>query len=148
MRTPDPLLTRICQHDLFRTCGEKERGVAARLFSEHRVTAGTTLLRQGSAAREFIAIVEGTASIRRDGECIALVGAGECVGEISLLDGGRRTATVVAETGLVVLVCGPREFASLMAASPNFTRRVATVLATRVRDTVELMHGRHTVSAA
>lgn len=138
MKHRDSITTRIARHDLFRTCSAKEREFAAKTFGEHRVTAGTTLMRQGGPAREFMAIVEGTVSIRRDGNEIAEVGPGGCIGEIALLDGGRRTATVVAESGLVVLVCGPREFASMMAASPNFTRRVATQLATRVRDTEAL----------
>lgn len=140
MKHRESITTRIARHDLFRTCSAKEREVAAKTFSEHRVTAGTMLMRQGGPAREFMAIVEGAVSIRRDGVEIAEVGPGGCIGEIALLDGGRRTATVVAESGLVVLVCGPREFASMMAASPNFTRRVATQLAARVRATEALQH--------
>ena len=141
MKHRDSITARIARHDLFRTCSAKERDVAAKTFSEHRVTSGTTLMRQGGPARDFMVIVEGSVSIRRDGVEIAEVGPGGCIGEIALLDGGRRTATVVAESGLVVLVCGPREFASLMAASPNFTRRVATQLARRVRDTEALRLG-------
>jgi CRP-like cAMP-binding protein len=140
-------MTAICRLDLFRSCSDKERRHAARAFTPHRVTAGTMLLRQGAPAREFFVIVDGVVSVRRDGEQIARLGPGECVGEMALLDGGRRSATVVAETGLEVLVCGPREFGGLMVVAPNFTRKVAAALAARVRETEALVQRRRAPAA-
>jgi len=68
----------------------------------------------------------------RDGEKIATIKAGELIGEIALLTGERRTATVVADTDASVYALSPREFASLMARCPRLEKRVASAAVRRL----------------
>lgn len=90
------------------------------------VTAGTALMTEGSLGRQALVMIDGTASVIRDGEKIATIAAGEIIGEISLLTGERRNATVIADTDVTVYALSPREFTSLLARCPRLARRVAT----------------------
>ena len=81
---------------LFSTLSLKEREAVRSLLSEVDVPTGARLTREGSIGHEFFIIVSGTASVEHEGVHIADVGPGDYQGELSLLDGGRRTATVTA----------------------------------------------------
>ena len=59
----------------------------ARLMTCVPVKVGRTLTTEGQPGREFMIIVEGTASVRRDGRLIDTLGPGEFFGEISLIAG-------------------------------------------------------------
>ena len=67
------------------------------------------------------------------GREVALFGTGDFFGEVSVLDGGPRTATVVAETEIELLVLTVEEFAHLVQASPAVAHRMLGVLAERLR---------------
>ena len=118
---------------LFSGLGSKELRHIGGLLTPLDVKVGTTLTREGHAGHEFVIIVEGSASVSRDGVEIATVGAGDFQGEISILDGGPRTATVVATTPMKVLVASHQEFLSLLDESPDIARKMLPALAHRVR---------------
>ena len=63
-------------------------------FDEIDVPSGRTLTKQGEPGREFVVIVSGTAEVTKDGRRVNMLGAGDFLGEIALLSGGPRTATV------------------------------------------------------
>jgi len=86
-------------------------------------------------------VIEGTATVRRNDKKIATVGAGTCVGELSLLDHGPRTATVVADTELSALVIGVREFSSIVDEVPSIAHKLLRALATRIRDLDTKIYG-------
>src|ERR1700712_442647 len=83
---------------LFASLGRKEQAAVHGLLTEATLPAGYVLAQQGTHGSEFFVIVSGTASVERDGIHVADVGPGDFQGEISLLDGGPRTATVIATT--------------------------------------------------
>ena len=118
---------------LFAACTDSELALVARNVDEHHVEAGQVLTRQGEVGREFFVIVEGTAEVRIDDAPVARLGPGDFVGELALLDRRCRTATVVAETPLVMVVSGTTEFAELLARAPNMTRKLMAGLAGRLR---------------
>ena len=95
---------------------------------------GRVLVRQGENAREAFVIIEGEAKVERNGKKIATVGRGACIGELSLLDRGPRTATVTATTPLKVLVLGPREFSGVLEEVPGLSRKLMAALASQVRE--------------
>ena len=98
-----------------------------------QVEAGTTLTREGQVGHEMLVIVSGTALVSRGGQQVATVGAGDFQGEISILDGGPRTATVTATTDMEILVATAQEFNALLDASPMVARRILPALARRIR---------------
>src|SRR5262249_48183341 len=105
----------------------------ARLADEIDLPADRTLLQEGELPYEFFLIVEGQVRIEREGQQLNVLGPGDFFGEIALLDGGRRTATVTTQTPVRVLVLGTREFHSLMAEYPDIRVSVLGQLADRVR---------------
>jgi CRP-like cAMP-binding protein len=72
---------------------------------------------------------------------VADLGPGDHFGELALLDGGPRTATVIARTPLTVLVLGQREFAGVLDSVPGIAHKLLATLATRIRDLDEKAYG-------
>ena len=87
-----------------------ERQVAATVMrGDHKVTtriikAGSLLTEQGAEGDEVFLLLNGVLSVEVDGEPIAQVGPGAILGERALLEGGRRTATLRAESKVKVAV--------------------------------------------
>jgi len=74
------------------------------LTEEVRFMEGATIVRQGDAGDTFFVILEGEAKVAGpSGRVVNRLRPGEYFGEISLLDGGPRTASVIAETPLTML---------------------------------------------
>ncbi len=118
---------------LFSSCGQAELRQIARLGTPVPVPAGRVLTVEGTPGREFFLILEGAAECTIGGRHAAQFGPGDFFGEMALLDGGPRTATVTALTDMEVLVLDAREFSSLLAASPSITTKVLGTLARRLR---------------
>ncbi|HEX6230693.1 MAG TPA: cyclic nucleotide-binding domain-containing protein [Actinomycetota bacterium] len=78
-------------------------------------------------------ILEGAARVTRDGRTIARLGPAEFFGEISLLDGGGRTASVLAETPVVAVRISKRSFDRVVAQDPSLAAKILVVVAGRLR---------------
>ena len=91
------------------------------------------LTKEGSTGSEAFLILSGDAACTRGGTPLQTLGAGDFFGEISLLDGAPRTATVVAATDMDVIVFSRTEFVSLVQTSPRIAMKMLTALAGRVR---------------
>jgi CRP-like cAMP-binding protein len=107
--------------------------VIARICTREQVDEETVLTKQGDPGRECFVIADGVADVVIDGREVATVGSGDCVGELSLLDGGRRTATVTARSPMTIYVLTATEFRSLLDASPTISRKMMMSLARRLR---------------
>jgi CRP-like cAMP-binding protein len=81
---------------LFATLDEQERDQLAAICSEVEVDAGTTLVHEGDFGFALYAIVSGSAEVSRNGQVVRRLGPGDVFGEIAVLSGGRRTASVTA----------------------------------------------------
>jgi CRP-like cAMP-binding protein len=119
---------------LFSSCSKRELQKIARAGDEVSVEAGRVLVDQGDIGREAFVILEGTAVVKRNGRRIAMLGPGDHFGELSLLDHGPRTATVVTDTDTNVLVLGSRQFAGVLDEVPTMARKLMAALASRVRE--------------
>ena len=84
---------------LFSACSKRELQKIAKASDELTIPAGKVLVEQGDTGRECFVLVSGTASVKRGTRKVATLGPGDCVGELSLLDHGPRTATVVTRLG-------------------------------------------------
>lgn len=118
---------------LFSACSQAELRQIARLGTPVTVSSGKVLTTEGTPGREFFMILEGVADCSIGGMHAAQFGPGDFFGEMALLDGGPRTATVTAVTDMDVLVLDAREFSSLLTASPSITTKVLATLARRLR---------------
>jgi drug/metabolite transporter (DMT)-like permease len=101
-----------------------ERRVVAVLTRAVELPSGSRLVIEGDAPDGFFIIDHGRAMVIRDGRVIAKLGPGEFFGEMSLLRGGPRTATVVAGTDVRIRVLERRWFGGAMRGLPRFAHTV------------------------
>ena len=118
---------------LFQGLSERQLQQIARLADEMDVPAGKVLARAGETGHEMFVIVEGQASVTTSQRRTLQLGAGDFFGEMSLLDGGPRSATVEAATPMRLLVIGQREFFSLLAEAPLISKGIIRTLSQRLR---------------
>lgn len=119
---------------LFRGLSRAQAHQVARLADEVEVRAGKRLATLGETGRELFIIVEGTAAVRTPRGRTIRLSPGEFVGEMSLLDGGPRSADVEALTDMRLLVIGQRDFWSLLEAAPQIARQIMRTLSARLRE--------------
>ncbi|MEZ5180155.1 MAG: cyclic nucleotide-binding domain-containing protein [Acidimicrobiales bacterium] len=127
-----PLFTALSKRDLQRI---------AKASNEVSRPAGSVLVDQGDAGREAFVIIDGTATVKRNGRKVGTLTAGDSVGELSLLDHGPRTATVTADTDITVLVLSAREFAGVIEEVPGLAQKLLGQLAGRVRELDRQIYG-------
>src|SRR5438132_6086469 len=94
---------------IFSGLAKKELETLARLVKEQRYGAGATIVKAGAGGHGLYIIKEGRVSVVRDGQSVATMGPGQFFGEISVLDGGPRTADVRADAETVCLTLVPWE---------------------------------------
>jgi CRP/FNR family cyclic AMP-dependent transcriptional regulator len=124
---------------LFSECSDAQLRRIASLATELTVEAGRVLIEQDELGLEFFVIIEGWAGVARSGVQFGTRGPGSFVGEVALMDHGRRTATVVAETDMRVLVLSPREFDGLHHVAPCVAHKMLKEVASRLRQSDELV---------
>jgi Cyclic nucleotide-binding domain/EamA-like transporter family len=110
----------------------RERWTLARLTGAMDVPAGSRMVRQGAPGDAFFLIERGRASVKRDEYEIADLGPGDFFGELALLGGGERTASVVAATDMRVRVVPQGKFGPAMRKLPTLARSVRDVAVERV----------------
>ena len=118
---------------LFSAFDRRELKRVSMLADEVEVPAGRCLMAQGDRGAEMFVIESGQVRVERDGRRINTLGPGDFFGEIALLDGGPRTATVTADEPCRLLVLTHREFHALMDEFPKVGAEVLTALAHRIR---------------
>jgi CRP-like cAMP-binding protein len=118
---------------IFSGLSASERLEVRGLMTGLSIEPGQVLFKQGSFGHEFFVVEAGTASVERDGVVVAEVGPGDFQGEISLLDGGPRTATLTATSPMRVLVASHGEFNALLDTAPTIARRMLPALVHRLR---------------
>jgi CRP-like cAMP-binding protein len=102
--TTNTTIAALASIELFTGLSKKELAAIDRLMTPIDIKAGKEVIKEGTAGREAFIIVEGTASVWREGKLIASVGSGAVLGEVALLANRTRTATVKAETAMTVEV--------------------------------------------
>lgn len=93
-----------------------------------------TIIEAGKPGGTFFVIVEGEVKVMRGNRVIARAGPGEFVGEISLLDGGPRTASVVADSPVVAIRLFKSSFDKLVTQEPKVATKILAVVARRLRE--------------
>ena len=94
---------------------------------------GTVLTTQGEYGREFFAVVSGTARCEVDGAEVRTLAAGDFFGELALLAGGARSATITATAPMELLVCDRSDFTAMLRAAPEVAIKMLRDLAHRLQ---------------
>jgi CRP-like cAMP-binding protein len=117
---------------LFADLSKRELAQVAALADELDLPGERELTHEGAAGREFVILVDGAGSITRDGKLIAGLAPGDFVGEIALVTGQPRTATVTTRGPSRVLVISAQAFRKLMRDVPSIQTRVLMAVAARL----------------
>jgi CRP/FNR family cyclic AMP-dependent transcriptional regulator len=132
-RIPKSELDLLSRVPLFAGCSANELRAIAKLGTPIDVESGHVLTKEGSAGGEFFLLVEGTASCRGKGTKGITLRSGDYFGELSLLDGNPRSATVTATSQCFLIVFTNREFVALLRASPAIALKMLVNLSLRLR---------------
>jgi CRP-like cAMP-binding protein len=130
----DAKIELIARVPLFGRCTKKELNEIAARADELTLPEGKVLARQGERGREFVVIVDGAADVHRDGRRINQLGRGDFLGEIALLSGAPRTATVTTTSPTRILVLTDAAFKSLTNDLPSVQTRLLAALSARLHD--------------
>jgi CRP-like cAMP-binding protein len=93
-----------------------------------------TIIEADEPGGTFFVIVEGEVKVMRGTRVIARAGPGEFFGEISLLDGGPRTASVVADSPVIAIRLFKSSFDKLVTQEPKVATKILAAIARRLRE--------------
>jgi CRP-like cAMP-binding protein len=124
----------LAQAPLFADLPPRHLKRLADLTEEQRYMEGATVVRAGDIGDTFYVILEGVAKVvSPSGRTVNRLYPGDFFGEISLLDGGPRTANVEAETPLAMLALPRRSFLKVLEAEPAVAVRMLKHSSTMLR---------------
>jgi putative ABC transport system ATP-binding protein len=115
---------RICEFlraiELFKTLTPRQLTDVAEKMSKHHYAAGETIIRAGDLGSEFFLISDGEVEVIRADHEVARLGPGDFFGEVALISGEPRNATVVAQNAVDTFVLGKADFEAALSASQSF----------------------------
>jgi CRP/FNR family cyclic AMP-dependent transcriptional regulator len=117
---------------LFASCSGRDLRHIRQSLDEVTVAAGRILCQEGAVGREFFLIVEGQASVRRKERKVATLGPGRYFGELALLDRQPRSASVIADTPMTLLVLEQRAFIGILDSVPSLARKLLSAMSGRL----------------
>ena len=126
---------------LFAPLSNRDLRKVRQSLDEVTAEPGEVLTQEGATGHEFFIIVRGSAAVRRKGRKVATLGPGQYFGELALLDRGPRSATIVAESEMELLVLEQRHFLGLLDEMPSLSRKLLGAMAARLREADKLAYG-------
>jgi CRP-like cAMP-binding protein len=129
----DDLSQRLAEIDIFRGLSSRQLKKLAGQVREVHLDDGHTVASEGRGALGFHLILDGQATVSSGGVERRTLGPGDYFGEISLIDGKPRSATIVAKGALHTAVIDNTTFQPLLDESPQFARSLLLVLCDRIR---------------
>jgi CRP-like cAMP-binding protein len=118
---------------LFADLPRRHLRALARVSGVAEFDQGAIVVKEGVAGSVFFVVLEGKVRVTRKGRTIARLGKHDFFGELSLIDGGPRTADVVTEAPSRMLTLSRTEFRKLLDSEPKLSTRVLEAMADRVR---------------
>lgn len=118
---------------LFSRCSKKQLAALAVEADELILPEGKALSRQGEQGREFVVIVDGSADVTKDGRRINRLHSGDFLGEIALISGTPRTATVTTTSEARLLVLTDRGFRRVTREIPSLHAALLQALSERLQ---------------
>jgi CRP/FNR family cyclic AMP-dependent transcriptional regulator len=122
----------LAQVPLFATLSKRHLGRVAGVATTKRYAAHTPLVREGNPADAFFVILDGEARVDVPGRAVPL-SSGDFFGEMGLIDGEPRSATVSAVTDVLVLMIPRAKFLKLLESEPKVALGLLAALTRRLR---------------
>jgi CRP-like cAMP-binding protein len=129
----DPKIKALKEVPLFAHASQKELEFVASRTDETEAPAGTELTRQGSPGNTFYVLLDGEAEVTIDGKHRRTLKPGDFFGEISMLDRGPATATVVTKTPVRLMVMSHAQFRDAVKANDELLMHVMRAMGERLR---------------
>src|SRR3954468_9470411 len=120
--------------DLFRDLSKAQLKRLASTSIEVSHPSGKVVATEGRGGLAFHLIIEGSATVSKDGRELPPLGPGDYFGEISMIDGRPRSATVTALEPLKAMAIPHQEFEAVIDEDPEFARRLLKTLCARLRE--------------
>ncbi len=118
---------------LFDGLEQRELEQIADSMHERRFTAGDVITREGQSGAGFFVVEDGEADVTVNGSPVGQIGPGNYFGEVALLTGSERTATIVARTDMLCYGMTPWDFKPLVESNSTIAWKLLTVMAERMR---------------
>lgn len=134
MSKRDQYLEHLKQVPMFSVCSKPELQMIARTGTDLVFVPGRTIVTEGTPGYELYVIVDGKASVTRDGREVATLGPGDFFGELAVLHRAPRNATVTAVTRVEAVVVSTQELRSLLEGAPNLTYKLLAGMARRLQE--------------
>lgn len=133
MRRAEELVTALQGVPLFAGVRDRDLKTLAKALAERTYEAGSSVVTEGEGAAGFFLIEDGVASVRKGGDEIRRLGPGDWFGELALIDGGPRTASIVAETDLRCRGIAIWEFRAFVKSNSEVAWAMLETLVERIR---------------
>ncbi len=125
---------------LFSSLSQRHLREISKHADQVQVVTGRALAQQGEKGWEFIFIVDGKARVEKNGKVIRRLSGGDFFGEVALIDGRPRTASVTAETDMTVLIVHKTSFNHLLDTIPGLQKKILISLCDYLRRAEETMN--------
>jgi CRP/FNR family transcriptional regulator, cyclic AMP receptor protein len=119
---------------LFASMSERQLKVLNQAMKVVKFGPGQNLISEGEDDARFYLIVEGTAKVTVKGRKKRQIGPGDYIGEMAVVDGGVRSATVTAETDVVTLSAARWNFEAVLKSNPTVALAILREMVRRVRE--------------
>jgi CRP/FNR family cyclic AMP-dependent transcriptional regulator len=135
--TTNELVTRLSSVPMFSGCTKKDLQAIAKTIREIDHPAGTVIATEGEPGAGLFVIDEGDCDVTIGGKRVNQLHAGDFFGEMALLDGGPRTATVTATTDIKLYALTEWVFRGLLVEHPTIAMRTLEAMASRLRNSTK-----------
>jgi CRP-like cAMP-binding protein len=119
---------------LFADLTDEERASLAEWFEVSDASTGATLVTEGASGYSFYVLIDGAAEVTVGGETVATYGPGDYFGEMAILGGGRRSATVTVTAPSRLLSMFGTEFRMLQEVQPDIAARLEETMQQRAAE--------------
>lgn len=131
--TSTDILSRISHVEVMQNVPDAERRALSALLKPKDVEAGEVLCQEGTPGEYFYIIVTGEAEVRKGRKVLTHLGPGEVFGEMALLTGEPRSATIISRTPMELYQLHQEHFGNVLSWSPHMAWALSRSLARRLR---------------